>query len=54
LFNLSRLSVGWLRLGIAIERIKPIGYNGLTHRSNLDVFHFTRNSAQQSILLTGI
>jgi putative transposase len=23
LFNLSRLSVWWLRLGIAIERIKP-------------------------------
>jgi hypothetical protein len=23
LYNLSRLSVSWLRLGIAIERIKP-------------------------------
>jgi transposase InsO family protein len=23
LFNLSKLAVGWLRLGIAIERIKP-------------------------------
>ncbi len=23
LYNLSKLSVGWLRLGIAIERIKP-------------------------------
>jgi hypothetical protein len=23
LFNLSKLSVWWLRLGIAIERIKP-------------------------------
>jgi hypothetical protein len=24
LFNLSKLSVWWLRLGIAIERIKPV------------------------------
>ncbi|HTW67302.1 MAG TPA: integrase core domain-containing protein [Bryobacteraceae bacterium] len=37
LFNLSRLSVWWLRLGISIERIKP-GYpqqNGRHERMHL-------------------
>ena len=45
LFGLSRLSVWWLRLGIAIERIKP-GHpqqNGRHER-----MHLTPNSARRS------
>ena len=51
-FNLSRLSVWWLRLGIAIERIKP-GHpeqNGRHERMHLTLKKETTKPAAQSIL----
>jgi hypothetical protein len=46
LFNLSKLSVWWLRLGIAIERIKPSHrqQNGRHERMHLTL---KREGAQQ-------
>jgi putative transposase len=52
IFNLSRLSVWWLRLGIAIERIKP-GHpeqNGRHERMHLTLKKETTKPAAQNIL----
>lgn len=52
IFNLSRLSVWWLRLGIAIERIKP-GHpeqNGRHERMHLTLKKETTKPAGQNIL----
>ena len=52
LFNLSRLSVWWLRLGIAIERIKPGNpqQNGRHERMHLTLKLETTKPAGQSFL----
>lgn len=52
LYNLSRLSVWWLRLGLAIERIKP-GHpqqNGRHERMHLTLKKETTKPAGQNIL----
>jgi putative transposase len=52
LFNLSRLSVWWLRLGIAIERIKP-GHpqqNGRHERMHLTLKLETTKPAARNFL----
>jgi hypothetical protein len=59
LFNLSKLSVWWLRLGIAIERIKkkeatrPPGANSLQQQHRFDRFldEFNRERPHQAIAL---
>ena len=51
LFNLSKLSVWWLRLGIAIERIKP-GHpqqNGRHER-----MHLTRDDRQDDLFRSSL
>src|SRR2546423_4131635 len=52
LFNLSRLSVWWLRLGIAIERIKPgcLQQNGRHDRMHLRLKLETTKPAGQNFL----
>jgi transposase InsO family protein len=52
LFNLSRLSVGWLRLGIAIERIRPgrPQQKGRHERMHLTLQQETARPAAQTII----
>src|SRR5690606_25392422 len=52
LFNLSKLSVWWLRLGIAIERIKPGNpqQNGRHERMHLTLKQETTQPAAASFL----
>jgi len=53
LFNLSKLSVWWLRLGIMIERIKP-GHpeqNGQHERMHLDLKKVTAKPAGENFLV---
>jgi putative transposase len=52
LFNLSKLSVWWLRLGIAIERIKPGNpqQNGRHERMHLTLKLETTKPAARNIL----